>query len=252
MIGMPEGPHLPEPLIFDQPARVSLIDDPPGRSLLGRECRRPDPIRTHRLRDLGPLPNNGPGLLRSDHPDGPVHGRPGGQVLHVPDAPDQRAFCLDSRRLETEQPLGVLEKLPTVVLEDDQDVLSVAQTKPDERGTQVKTVGDDEVEGAGIVQKEAAEKTEGAGDLVFPFPLKLHVQEKRNILLGSQGPEGRYRARDGLSSRSQGPQGRLCAVFHLREARIGTGVNRGVPRSVHQRGLDEEDRTAGPGDGHRV
>jgi len=180
VVGMPDGPHLPKSLIFNQPAIMSELDDPPGRGLLGREGRRPDPIRTHRLRHLGPLATNGSGFLRSDHPNRPAQGRPGGQALQVPGLPDQRAFRLDSRPLETEKSLGILKKIPAVVFEDDQDVLAVAKTKPDERGAQVQAVGDDKVEGPGIVPNEAAQKPEGAAHLVFPFPLELDVQKKRN------------------------------------------------------------------------
>jgi len=82
--------------------------------------------------------------------------------------------------LETEKSLGILKKIPAVVFKDDQDVLAVAKTKPDERGAQVQTVGDDKVEGPGIVPNEAAQKPEGAAHLVFPFPLELDVQKKRN------------------------------------------------------------------------
>ena len=72
-----------------------------------------------------------------------------------------------------------------------------------------------------------------------------------DLLLRGAGPEGGYPAGDGLSARAQGPQGRLYPVLRLGETPIRTGADRGRPGSLHQRRLDPEDRTAGPGDGHR-
>ncbi len=78
-----------------------------------------------------------------------------------------------------------------------------------------------------------------------------HAKERTNVLLRGAGPEGGYPDGDGLSSRAQGPQGRLCAVLHLGATAVRAGADRGRSRGLHQRGLDPEDRAAGPGDGHR-
>jgi hypothetical protein len=73
-----------------------------------------------------------------------------------------------------EKTLGVLEKIPAVVLKNDHHVLAVAKTKPDERGAQVQPIGHDKVKGPGIIPEEA----KSGRDFVFSSPLRLHIQKQ--------------------------------------------------------------------------
>ena len=76
-------------------------------------------------------------------------------------------------------------------------------------------------------------------------------QGTHDVLLRGVSPESRYPSGDGLSSRAQGPEGRICPVLHLGETAVRTGAHRGRSGGLHQRGFDPEDRAVGPGHGHR-
>jgi hypothetical protein len=63
----------------------------------------------------------------------------------------------------------------------------MAKDKPNKGRPQAQPVGHDEVERPRIIVENTTQNPQRAGDLVFPFLLRLHVQEERKASPDEQG-----------------------------------------------------------------
>jgi len=187
MVGMPVRRHLPEALVFDLPPVVTetghLKAGGPGPG----QRRHPDPFRRDGLRSAILLTDHRPLFERTNDPDRLSERGPGGQILDVPDPAGHRVVVEDLRDLALEDPPRILEQIPPLVLEHQEDVLVMSPEKRDEGGSEIQPVGQDEIEGPRISRQQTAHEPHRAADFILARPLGLEVEQKRQPLSRDHG-----------------------------------------------------------------